>query len=495
MNAIEQSERIAEYFGLRFDPFGPLADSLDFFEGAERAELVTSLAHLLEFSAQDGILVGQDGAGKSTISLELVKQLGSSWNVVYLDGQALEDPSSIISQIITDLHLDIPSREIDNFSKLKAIASEVASENFEGRRSILIVDHSDLLSADAVDILLQLRQFSPNEDERIRQLWLAQNDASAKEYWSEASVFYKSIPALTAVEAKQYFTLRLEQAGYDGLLPISDNEVDRLNEMARGLPARLNQVAGDFLMSATFRQKTNKRPFPIAHVAAGFVAFAFVVVAVLYQASGSSSEQVSVELPAELPLSAVEQRLANAVAQVEARQDIEQADDVTVLGNNEQEAGIIESVDLPPVSPETQATNQPAENSIADEELPPVKSDNIDNVVAASNEATSMDSNPSIITASDRFDNFIDSAPAEDYSLQLIGVSDQSRLSSMVPTFQDTDRVAIVETIRDGKPWFILLYGQFPSKAAALDAVSELPEPFSKQQPWARTFQSIQESR
>ncbi|WP_254841991.1 SPOR domain-containing protein, partial [Pseudomonas aeruginosa] len=44
-----------------------------------------------------------------------------------------------------------------------------------------------------------------------------------------------------------------------------------------------------------------------------------------------------------------------------------------------------------------------------------------------------------------------------------------------------------------GKPFYVVTYGSFPNRAAALAAVKKLPSKVQAGKPWPRTFASIQQ--
>ncbi|MGB0867916.1 MAG: SPOR domain-containing protein, partial [Granulosicoccaceae bacterium] len=55
-----------------------------------------------------------------------------------------------------------------------------------------------------------------------------------------------------------------------------------------------------------------------------------------------------------------------------------------------------------------------------------------------------------------------------------------------------TNKTAIYRTERDGKGWFSLVHGDFASPAEAREAIAKLPEVWRKNEPWIRSFASVQ---
>jgi DamX protein len=48
--------------------------------------------------------------------------------------------------------------------------------------------------------------------------------------------------------------------------------------------------------------------------------------------------------------------------------------------------------------------------------------------------------------------------------------------------------------VRGGKPWFVVTYGSYASRAEADAAAKRLPASLGAPKPWVRTFGAIQDS-
>lgn len=82
--------------------------------------------------------------------------------------------------------------------------------------------------------------------------------------------------------------------------------------------------------------------------------------------------------------------------------------------------------------------------------------------------------------------------PPKSYSLQLLG----SRSEKSVTRFIEDNRLDLRQTayyrgnFKDSE-WFVLLYGIYPSRNAALEARERLPEALRKGKPWPRSLESV----
>ncbi len=79
------------------------------------------------------------------------------------------------------------------------------------------------------------------------------------------------------------------------------------------------------------------------------------------------------------------------------------------------------------------------------------------------------------------------------YTIQLEGASDEASIEVVMRGLNLPGDLAVVQTLRDGKPWFALIYGRFADKAAAQGTADRLPAPLKKAGPWIRQFSALQD--
>ena len=81
------------------------------------------------------------------------------------------------------------------------------------------------------------------------------------------------------------------------------------------------------------------------------------------------------------------------------------------------------------------------------------------------------------------------------FSLQLLGSRNEKSIASYVRRHQlDEQQVAYYRGVYRGEPWFVLMYGIYPSKQAALEGRAALSAQVRDTKPWPRTFKSVHRS-
>jgi DamX protein len=78
------------------------------------------------------------------------------------------------------------------------------------------------------------------------------------------------------------------------------------------------------------------------------------------------------------------------------------------------------------------------------------------------------------------------------YSIQLASASDEASIEAVMARLSLPAELAVVQSQRNGQPWYVMIYGHFVSKEAALEAVARLPAALKKAGPWVRQFSALQ---
>lgn len=88
----------------------------------------------------------------------------------------------------------------------------------------------------------------------------------------------------------------------------------------------------------------------------------------------------------------------------------------------------------------------------------------------------------------------IQSAPSGYYTLQLSSASQPSTLNAYARK-QQLSHAWVYETRRDGKPWYVLVNGVYPSLSQAKSALSQLPADVQAKKPWARQIGQVKKDQ
>ncbi len=80
------------------------------------------------------------------------------------------------------------------------------------------------------------------------------------------------------------------------------------------------------------------------------------------------------------------------------------------------------------------------------------------------------------------------------YTIQIIGVHNRAKLQEFIKQQQLGSQATYYKTSRQGKNWYVLVFGQYPSAQAARAAIKDLPVAVQQLNPWIRPLSSVQEA-
>lgn len=86
----------------------------------------------------------------------------------------------------------------------------------------------------------------------------------------------------------------------------------------------------------------------------------------------------------------------------------------------------------------------------------------------------------------------IKSAPGGHFTLQLSGASQSNSLNAFAKQ-QGLKNYLVYQTSRDGKPWYVLVSGNYASSAEAKSAISSLPAEVQAKKPWVKPVHQVQQ--
>ncbi len=473
----DQTQRMLDYYGLARDPFGEDVDAAVFSGVAERSDTVEQLKHLLTFSPQDCLMMAPAEGGKRHLAREVLRRFDDEWRVAWLDAGSASQLDLICRELIGQLGLGLRV-DSDTASLFRNIADAVAQRTADGENFLMIVEHADRWSGEVQSWVQSLHTLATQPDLRMRQLWLAESATAIEQAGNDELWFVMVLEAFSETDAAGYLRDRFAAAGHLDAVPIDTRDIARLNDLAHGLPGHLNQVVSDYLIAGTFKTTERQHGFPLTHLIAGTAVVSLLVLVFLYSRGGDEPLQEEMLREPDTQVAAVnsevQQRLAEAVARVEARQQnaTESGNDTPAPADEPPEPPAAPAPEEPPVEPDS--TPEPEDNTPAPEPAP---------------EPAAPE--PAIAAATDALPNWLAAASDTQYSLQLLGVRDRSAIVRLIEDQADPDQFGIVTTQLDNRPWHVLVYGLYPDSATARADIPNLPDDFSDQSPWARNVADL----
>ncbi|NIM43523.1 MAG: AAA family ATPase [Hydrogenophaga sp.] len=248
----------AEFFGLQHDPFSIAPDPRYLFMSERHRE---ALAHLL-YGVRGGggfvLLSGEIGAGKTTICRCFLEQVPENCNVAYIFNPRLT-VADLLKSICREFRIEVkheglgPATVHDHLDPLNEF---LLASHARGERNLLIIDEAQNLTPHVLEQLRLLTNLETSERKLLQIILIGQPELRAivarpeLEQLAQRVIARFHLGALDAAETREYIQHRLQVAGLKGPLPFAPAAIERIHDLSRGVPRRINLLCDRALLGA-----------------------------------------------------------------------------------------------------------------------------------------------------------------------------------------------------------------------------------------------------
>lgn len=536
-------------FDLQYDPF-LVAPNLLYLPSRWEQHL-DLLQHLSHNNNLLLAIIGEPGIGKTmfleqfvaeTISNPIVTETDLTNKSLHKNFQLLSDDQHQICQVAGDTMLDqqclldlliegfnLTRQPTQNLQEQCEAIIEVLQQR--PQRSLLIIDDAHLLPIGALQAILYLLNLQSDTKNHLQILLAGTENLRhnfhylTDQHANTDIVCVLDLEPLTAIEAAQYLNHCFKQAGFVGETVFDDDEIAQIYNQSKGVPLQINHFARQLLIAAEQplgEQKMNEsiREFVEQHrtkLIGGGVLLLFIVVLMWSVLSSNTDKNNSAELvidQSKVPAASVSetvaqqqqlahpnsneiapnnpQAMAPAVATPSPQANAvtpNKADSVSAIADTTGVAMDDESM-VPTATPTSAvASNSTVMNTAAAqapvEAQPAVKATPLKLTPAHVN-AVSAKSTSAAVTKKNTT-----KVAKTGYTLQLIGLSDKKRIESFVQSNHLQGKIDYVHSQKNGKDWYVVLYGHYSTAAQAKHAINTLPKGVQSLSPWVRNMNTV----
>lgn len=533
MSTLHADEAFLDHYQLSHDPFAPRVPGFKFFP-AQRKPVLGQLHHLARYSQLMLVVTGPVGSGKTLLRQALVASTNKqSVQSVVVSARGASDAASVLGQVAQSLNVAQP--------EVQAILTQVVQLALTGQEVYLLVDDAEQLDESALQALLELAAGTSEGRPHVFLFGEPSLIAGLEELNIDEERFHIiELAPYSEEETREYLEQRLEGAGR-GIEVFTREQIVDIHENSDGWPGNINQVARDTLIETMIASRTTaKRPsmgFKMSkkHVLAlSAVVVVAVGAAVLMSKKGDKAPAEAPTAQAQLPLGqggngapAIEFSGSSqpmplplvGQSQPVMREPLAQA---AGMGEGE-ESGPAGNTALQPSAPSaavpptvtTIAPPQGATASPAPAPAQPVTTAPVQPVAPAPKPVATQPTKPVAPAKPAPAPTQVASAkpaakPVEkpaaggagnsgwyagqkpgNYVVQIFGTSSEASAQSFVKE-QGGDYRYFKKNLQ-GKPLYVVTYGNFASRDAAAAAIKNLPAKVQAGKPWPRTVGSVQQ--
>lgn len=493
---------------MEWDPFGEGGDT--FYPGAGRAELVDQLLHLLRYGPALSLLAGPAGAGKRTVLVRMLQQLDRDlFDLAVLEARPELTFDGLLAQL-NDPWRSLQPFTLDNY--LETVPAVAAAADEESKTLVCVLVGAQVLAPEVVGHLQALLGASAGLP--VKCLLLV--DAPELEAVPVLAPLLQALPdtavqyvePLDEAQSRAYLEYRLQAAGI-GQMPFDESQVRQIAETSGGFIVRINQCARDLLLDtepAVSPAPAAKRdPLPWMHI--GALGAVVLVLLLLWANSGDKPAETAEDIHRVVLDSPVQPMTEPATDQTPfaevARVAAEAAGPAQPADVVEPEvvapAAVSTAIETPvavlsPTPAPTETVTAPAPAPAVTSSVPagPAKPAPVEPTPAKPAPAKPAPApTPARASVDDARTAWLRSLPADHYVLQLLGAQEEATVKRFLSQYPSLRKVTYYKTWRQGKPWYVVVQGNYPSYEAAKAAVSQLPPGLRAQNPWVRKVEAV----
>ena len=251
----------AQFFGLNQEPFSIAPDPRYLFMSRRHREALAHLLYGLNGGGGFVLLSGEIGAGKTTVCRCFLEQIPKNCNVAYIFNPKLT-VLELLKSICDEFGIAVapqgagPATVKDYTDPLNEF---LLKTHAAGQNNVLIIDEAQMLSADVLEQLRLLTNLETTERKLLQIILIGQPELRTMlarpelEQLAQRVIARFHLKALSAVETQQYIQHRLSVSGMTRSMPFDRDSVERIHQLSRGIPRRINLLCDRAMLGAYAR--------------------------------------------------------------------------------------------------------------------------------------------------------------------------------------------------------------------------------------------------
>ena len=252
------------FFGLKQEPFSLAPDPRYLYMSKRHRE---ALAHLLYGVGGGGgfvLLSGEIGAGKTTVCRCFLEQIPKRCNVAYIFNPKLT-VLELVKSVCDEFRIPVTGEHGQPATVktyVDALNEFLLKTHAVGQNNVLIIDEAQMLSVDVLEQLRLLTNLETNERKLLQIVLIGQPELRTMleqpelEQLAQRVIARFHLKALSSKETEHYIRHRLSVAGMTRAIPFDRKALQRIHEIARGVPRRINLLCDRAMLGAYAHGKT-----------------------------------------------------------------------------------------------------------------------------------------------------------------------------------------------------------------------------------------------
>ena len=242
-----------EHFGLAEPPFRITPHTDFFFDGADRGATLEALIYAILHDEGIVKLSGEVGSGKTMLCRVLMERLPPQVETIYLATPSLAR-DEILHAIADDLELKLTHERTT--VALRELQEHLIRLYGAGRRVVVLIDEAHVMPEETLEQVRLLSNLESNRHKLMQLVLFGQPELDAtlakpslRQLRDRITHAFRMRP-LSAPEVAKYVSFRMRAAGYRGPDVFAPGALARVARASGGLTRRINILADKSLLAA-----------------------------------------------------------------------------------------------------------------------------------------------------------------------------------------------------------------------------------------------------
>lgn len=243
-----------DHFGLSEAPFRITPHTDFFFAGGNRGATLDALIYAITHDEGIVKISGEVGSGKTMLCRVLMERLPSHVTIIYLANPSLSR-EDILYAIADELNLDVPT-DARAAMVLRLLQEHLIKSYSEGRQVVVLIDEAHAMPAETLEEIRLLSNLESNRNKLLQLALFGQpelNEVLARpdmRQLKERITHNFALEPLIRDDIASYLDFRMRAAGYRGPNVFTEKALQAIAKSSQGLTRRINILADKCLLAA-----------------------------------------------------------------------------------------------------------------------------------------------------------------------------------------------------------------------------------------------------